>query len=111
MSGTTVAQVIAGMTAAGADAVGANCGTSLTLADYAELAKQLVAAAAGKVAVILQPNAGSPGAGEWKAAQPEDMAKLAAGLRETGVRIIGGCCGTTPAHLAAMARMLGKAKA
>jgi 5-methyltetrahydrofolate--homocysteine methyltransferase len=113
MSGATVLQVVEGLRAAGADAVGANCGTSLTLPDYADLAKQLVAAAgkagaAGGIAVVLQPNAGSPGAGEWKPVGADEMAKLAAGFREAGVRIIGGCCGTTPAHLAAMAHRLGK---
>jgi methionine synthase I (cobalamin-dependent) len=33
---------------------------------------------------------------------PEAMAKAAPGLVKAGVNIIGGCCGTTPAHISAM---------
>jgi methionine synthase I (cobalamin-dependent) len=39
-------------------------------------------------------------------ASPEEMGKIALQLRQAGVQIIGGCCGTTPAHLAAMAAAL-----
>jgi 5-methyltetrahydrofolate--homocysteine methyltransferase len=35
---------------------------------------------------------------------PEDMAARVGELIDTGANIIGGCCGTTPAHIAAMAR-------
>ena len=92
--------------AAGADIVGTNCGTALSLDDYVALAQQLVAAA-GKVPVIVQPNAGSPHTENGKTiynATPEEMAATATRLLAAGVRIIGGCCGTTPEHLAAMSR-------
>ena len=36
-------------------------------------------------------------------ATPEDMAELARKLRGIGISIVGGCCGTTPEHLAAIA--------
>jgi 5-methyltetrahydrofolate--homocysteine methyltransferase len=110
MMGTTAEEAIQAAVAAGADVVGANCGTSLGLNDYLELAKVLVKAA-GKTPVILQPNAGSPQTINGKTvhtATPEDMAALVQPLLAAGVRIIGGCCGTTPAHLKAMAaRMRG----
>jgi len=106
--GTTVTEAVQRATAAGADIVGTNCGTSLTLEDYVELGRQLVAAA-GKTPVIVQPNAGSPRLENDCAiydATPEQMADTAKKLLGVGVRIIGGCCGTTPAHLAAMSRAI-----
>ena len=103
--GTTVTEAVTRALDAGADIVGANCGTGLDLDDYVELGRQLVAAAAGKP-VILQPNAGAPrtvGDDTVYDASPEQMADTARRLMAAGVRIIGGCCGTTPAHLKAMA--------
>jgi 5-methyltetrahydrofolate--homocysteine methyltransferase len=111
MMGTSVSEAMRRSLEAGADIVGANCGTGLSLKDYVDLARQLVAAA-GETPVIVQPNAGSPRLENGRTiydATPEDMAAAAAQLLSAGVRIAGGCCGTTPAHLAAMARAL-KAK-
>ena len=108
MMGTPAAEAIAAALEAGADIVGANCGTDLSLDDYAALAKDLKAAA-GMAPAILQPNAGAPKNtpdGIRYDATPEEMAAAALRLREAGVSIIGGCCGTTPAHLAAMTRAL-----
>jgi len=104
MMGTPVKDAIARAIAAGADVVGANCGSSLSLSDYVNLAEQIVAAA-GKTPVIVQPNAGSPMLLDGKLvyrAKPEDMGAAVPSLLKTGVRIIGGCCGTTPSHLRAM---------
>lgn len=106
MMGTSAAEAMQRAIAAGADIVGTNCGTALSLDDYVELAKQLVAAA-GKTPVIVQPNAGSPHTENGKTiykATPEEMAATATRLLAAGVRIVGGCCGTTPALLAAMSR-------
>jgi 5-methyltetrahydrofolate--homocysteine methyltransferase len=105
MMGTPVAAAICAAFDAGADIAGANCGTDLTLDDYLELGKQIVAAAEGR-ATILQPNAGAPKMIDGEIlydATPEDMAELARKLRAIGISIVGGCCGTTPEHLAAMA--------
>ncbi len=108
LMGTGVGEAVARARDAGAAVVGANCGTGLELDDYVELCREL-AAAAGDLPVIVQPNAGSPqllgGVIRYQAA-PEQMAATAGRLREAGARIIGGCCGTTPGHLAAMARAL-----
>jgi 5-methyltetrahydrofolate--homocysteine methyltransferase len=104
MMGTTVSEAVGAAIQAGADIVGANCGTALSLDDYADLAAEMVASA-GKVPVILQPNAGSPQQINGKlsyGATPEDMATLARRMLAAGVRIIGGCCGTGPAHVSAM---------
>jgi len=106
MMGTSAAEAVQRSIAAGADIVGTNCGTDLSLDDYVQLAGQLVAAA-GKTPVIVQPNAGSPHMENGKTiykATPEEMAATAKRLLDAGVRIIGGCCGTAPHHLAAMSR-------
>jgi 5-methyltetrahydrofolate--homocysteine methyltransferase len=108
MMGTTVADAIHAAYDAGADIAGSNCGTDLSLDDYLELGRQIVTAAAGRP-TILQPNAGAPQLIDGRAcylATPEDMAATARELHAIGIRIIGGCCGTTPEHLAAMASAL-----
>ena len=104
MMGTGVEEVVAKAIAAGVHIVGANCGTALGFPDYLELAAQLVRAA-GDTPVILQPNAGAPHLVDGNTvyrATPAEMAAIVVPLLETGVRIVGGCCGTTPEHLAAM---------
>lgn len=106
MMGTRVDEAVRRARDAGADIVGTNCGTALSLDDYVLLAGQLVAAA-GDALVIVQPNAGSPCIEDGRTvyrASPDEMAATASRLIEAGVRVIGGCCGTTPAHLAAMCR-------
>ncbi len=108
MMGTSVEEAIHRAVDAGADIVGANCGTSLSLDDYVRLAEQIVAAA-GETPVILQPNAGSPENVDGQLvypASPENMAELVPKLVQVGVRVIGGCCGTTPEHLKAMRQAL-----
>ncbi len=106
MMGTSAGEAMRRATAAGAEIVGANCGTGLSLEDYVKLAEQLVAAA-GNATVIVQPNAGSPHHENGRTvyhATPAEMAATASRLLAAGVRIVGGCCGTTPEHLAAMSR-------
>ncbi|MDR3692675.1 MAG: homocysteine S-methyltransferase family protein [Fimbriimonas sp.] len=91
---------------AGASAIGANCGTSLNLEDYLKLAQELLAVANG-LPVLLQPNAGTPvkteDGGFHYAVQPDAFGAWASAAVAAGVKIVGGCCGTTPAHIAAVA--------
>lgn len=57
--------------------------------------------------IAIQPNAGLPQLVNGKTifpASPQEMAACATQFAQRGVHIIGGCCGTTPAHIAAMAR-------
>jgi len=57
----------------------------------------------------VEPNAGLPCLVEGKTVfpdTPEEMAEYALRLREAGANIIGGCCGTTPRHIQAMAAVL-----
>lgn len=101
MMGTDVVTAVSAALEAGANIVGSNCGTSLSAADYEALGRELLAAAKG-VPVILQPNAGSPimihGEITYKESVAE-LATLAHSLRNEGVRILGGCCGTNPEHI------------
>lgn len=111
MMGATVDQAVEAAILAGADAVGANCGTNLSLDDYVQVASQLVRAAErlSSVPVIVQANAGSPRMVDGRLvhpASPDDMAAMVPRLLNEGVRIIGGCCGTSPDHLRAMRRMM-----
>jgi 5-methyltetrahydrofolate--homocysteine methyltransferase len=108
MMGSSVAEAIGKAVDAGAAVVGANCGASLDLDDYVTLCKEIIAAA-GTTPVIIQPNAGSPQQVNGHTvylATPEQMADTANRLLNAGARIVGGCCGTTPAHLAAIAKVI-----
>ncbi len=92
---------------AGADVVGANCGTNMTPSDFAQLASILHSAVT--CPVIVQPNAGRPDLVEGRTVyrlSPDEFAEALRAVVKTGVRIVGGCCGTTPAHIAALRRML-----
>ncbi len=110
MMGTDVAGMVEAALEAGADVVGANCGTHLSLEDYRLLLADLSAAARGKP-ILIQPNAGSPELQpDGSVRYPVGHAAFAAavpGLLAAGARIIGGCCGTGPAHVAAVAAAMG----
>jgi 5-methyltetrahydrofolate--homocysteine methyltransferase len=86
---------------AGAAAVGANCGHGIEA--MAEVVAELARHATVPVAV--RPNAGLPqlvgGALAWPET-PERFAAHAPALVAAGARLVGGCCGTTPAHVRAL---------
>lgn len=91
---------------AGADVVGLNCGVGPQ--PTLEVLEQVVSAA-GEVPVSVMPNAGLPQHVEGRflyLASPEYFAEFAARAIECGARIVGGCCGTTPAHVRAMRERL-----
>lgn len=95
------------LVAAGADLVGANCGTNMTVADYAQLGAALRSAVA--CPVMIQPNAGRPELVDGRTVyrlSPADFGGQMRSVVEAGARVIGGCCGTTPAHIAAARQML-----
>jgi 5-methyltetrahydrofolate--homocysteine methyltransferase len=91
---------------AGADIIGSNCG--LGPDHMLEIVKQLKEASPN-TPVMAMPNAGMPvienGETVFKET-PEQMAERVNELVDAGVNIIGGCCGTTPAHIAAMKKAL-----
>lgn len=89
----------------GAIATGVNC---CSIAAANEAAPRLVASARGPV--MVRPNAGDPvmvdGSPVWNE-RPEAFAAACTAWREAGVRLVGGCCGTTARTTAAMAEALG----
>ncbi len=93
---------------AGADVVGANCGSGPP--ELYDVATKMVGCGAP---VAVQPNAGLPSQIEGRTiyvANPEHFGVFARRLLKTGVRMVGGCCGTTPEHTSRMmgaVRMMG----
>lgn len=106
MMGVTPAQAAQSALAAGATAVGSNCGTG---PDHMSRIVAQLRQAAGDAPVLAMPNAGMPvvenGRTVFKAT-PDDMARAVLKLLDAGATIIGGCCGTTPEHIAAMYQAL-----
>jgi 5-methyltetrahydrofolate--homocysteine methyltransferase len=87
--------------AAGADAVGANCG--IGPGEMLPVAEALLRAAEGGIPVFVQPNAGQPkikGAEVYYDMTPETFAEGVRAMIEAGVKLAGGCCGTTPDMIA-----------
>jgi 5-methyltetrahydrofolate--homocysteine methyltransferase len=103
MMGVTPAQAVRALAAWGADAIGGNCGNGPD-----ELIPVIAAMheTAPEVVLVAKPNAGVPVIEEMRTvyrATPEAMAVDARLLREAGATFLGGCCGSSPAHLAAIA--------
>ncbi len=89
--------------AAGAGVIGTNCGNGI--ANMIEIVKQMRAVSHG-VPILVHANAGAPVVEEGKTVfkeTPEFMASRVGELVEAGANIVGGCCGTTPEHIRAMA--------
>jgi 5-methyltetrahydrofolate--homocysteine methyltransferase len=87
----------------GAAAIGGNCGNG---PEEILGVVQKMRAVAPDAILIAKSNAGKPEMVDGKTvfrATPEIMAQSAREVRDAGARIIGGCCGTTPAHIRAMA--------
>jgi len=71
------------------------------------IAREMVEARPDGVFIIAQSNAGLPvlvGDEFHYQGTPEEMAKFADEMQELGVNVIGSCCGSTPAHTAAIAK-------
>jgi 5-methyltetrahydrofolate--homocysteine methyltransferase len=99
--GVSVAQAARGLADAGADIVGANCGTGVDA--MIEVARAFQASTSLPIAI--RPNAGLPerqGERLVYRETPERFAAAAVALLAGGIAIVGGCCGTTPAHIRAL---------
>jgi 5-methyltetrahydrofolate--homocysteine methyltransferase len=108
MMGLTPTQVVEAFTPLGIAAIGANCGKSL---DDTDLIVEELLAAAGEFPLWVKPNAGVPRMVRDTVvydAGPDDLAAHIAGYVERGARVVGGCCGSTPEHIAAIADALGR---
>jgi len=108
MMGVSPTDLVAAVRSLGISAVGANCGRSLK--DTTAVVGEFLAAAP-ELPLWVKPNAGAPqrvGGTIVYEADPAPFAEHVRGYAERGARIVGGCCGTTPAHIAALARALGR---
>ncbi|MCB0041494.1 MAG: betaine--homocysteine S-methyltransferase, partial [Caldilinea sp.] len=106
MMGVTGAQMVQQLAALGLTAVGANCGNNLidTEAALAEMH-----AAAPDMLLIAKANAGMPRYEGDKLiydGTPDVMAAYADRVRGNGISLIGGCCGSGPAHIRMMRQVL-----
>lgn len=105
MMGVSPEQAVTALTAWGADAVGGNCGNG---PDELLGVIERMHAAAPDAVLVGKSNAGMPELVDMQAvykADPATMAAAAKAMLDAGATIIGGCCGTTPSHIAAMARL------
>jgi len=108
MMGVRPADAVAALADAGVDAVGANCGRGP--AEMEQIAAQLAQARPDGLLLVAQSNAGLPqvvGDHFEYDASPGDLAQHARALDELGIDLIGGCCGSTPEHIAAIHAALG----
>ncbi len=103
LAGVHARDAVARLTGLGVVAVGANCGLGpqAALAALGEMS-----AAANGLPLSAQPNVGLPsrsgGRIVYPHATPDYFAEFAAQARSQGAKLIGGCCGTTPAQIAAI---------
>lgn len=101
MTGASPEAMVALLEGMGADAVGVNCSLGPKL--LAPVVERYLAAAS--TPVVCKPNAGLPevvnGRTVYNVA-PDEFARDVAALVHDGVQVVGGCCGTTPAHIAAL---------
>ncbi len=107
MMGVTPEQAVRALSGWGAAAVGGNCGNGPE--EILGVLEKMKAEAPG-VILVAKANAGLPELVNGRAvyrAGPEVMAEYAKAAAAAGARVIGACCGSTPAHLKAMAAALG----
>ena len=102
LTGADVSSVVALLEGLGVDALGINCamGPKEMLPVLEELIKY------SSVPIIVKPNAGLPkqkNGQTYYDVSPEEFAEVMKKIVEMGAVVIGGCCGTTPDHIKAMA--------
>ncbi|MBQ7376603.1 MAG: homocysteine S-methyltransferase family protein [Clostridia bacterium] len=101
MTGADPAAMVAMLEGLGVDAIGVNC--SLGPKALAPVVEKYLEYSS--IPVLLKPNAGLPRAIDGKTVYdvpPTEFANTVAELIEKGVRIAGGCCGTTPEYIKAL---------
>jgi 5-methyltetrahydrofolate--homocysteine methyltransferase len=103
ISGTTPEQAATGLTSEGVDGIGANCGFGIH--DFKTLCQRL--AAATSLPIWIKPNAGFPeligGTVKYRTT-PSEFATASQELADSGATFLGGCCGTTPEFIRAIAQ-------
>jgi 5-methyltetrahydrofolate--homocysteine methyltransferase len=107
MMGVTPANAVVALAGMGAHVVGANCGRGTD--EMRIIATAMAENRPDGTLLIMQSNAGLPVlvGGEFVyTGTPGDMAVFATEMRELGVDVIGACCGSTPAHMAAISEAI-----
>ncbi|GMA19757.1 hypothetical protein GCM10025862_17780 [Arsenicicoccus piscis] len=107
LMGTEIAAALTALEPLGIDAIGLNCATGPT-----EMSEHLrVLSQQARVPVTCMPNAGLPQLSKEGAVYPLTPQELAAAhrtfVKDYGLALVGGCCGTTPEHLKAVAEAVG----
>jgi 5-methyltetrahydrofolate--homocysteine methyltransferase len=105
LMGASIPQVIGELTGAGANIIGSNCGNGIRT--MVRIAGEFVKGTSLPVAI--QSNAGIPVLKDGVSLypdSPEFMAEQSRFMITAGVKIIGGCCGTTPGHIAALRSLI-----
>ena len=105
MMGVTPQRAVEELEKAGVVAIGTNCGTGPeTMVELVRLLRQET-----ELPILVQPNAGLPeyvdGCLHYRQG-PDEMAGYVSSFVAAGANIIGGCCGTTPDHIRALARTI-----
>jgi len=111
MMGLRPAQVVEAVAPLGVAAIGANCGKAL---DSMVTVLDEMLAARGGLPIWIKPNAGLPrmiGDAAAYDLTPEQMGDSAARFVRAGAQIVGGCCGSSPEHMAAIVRAVRSASA
>ena len=108
MMGVSPSEMVTAMIEAGAHIVGSNCGNGIE--NMIGIVRE-IRLTDRHIPVMIQANAGVPELIEGKTVfreSPVMMASYVPALIEAGANIIGGCCGTTPAHIYAMSQIIRK---
>lgn len=103
--GTTPEVAVVVLQSLGADVIGVNCSTGP--AEMAPLVAKMAEYAT--IPILAKPNNGFPELIDGKTiyrTTPEEFAQAGVSLVEAGAAIVGGCCGTTPAHIRALAGLV-----
>ncbi len=107
MMGVKPAQALKALYAMGVRVIGANCGNGP--AEIERVMGEMVAVKPDDVFLVAQSNAGLPKYDKGHIhydGTPEVMAEYALRMKAMGIQYIGACCGSTPAHIAAMGQAL-----
>jgi len=103
--GNTIKDAVKGLQSAGADIIGSNCGNGLE--NMIEIARQFKEIS--DLPVAIQSNAGIPEIKNGELNYPESadfFMEKTPEIIDSGISIIGGCCGTTPSHIKAIKKAL-----
>jgi 5-methyltetrahydrofolate--homocysteine methyltransferase len=106
MMGISPAEMAAAIREAGADIIGTNCGNGFE--QMIDIVRE-IRTIDPQTPILVHANAGKPEIRDGKTVFPETPAMMASrvnDLIQAGATIIGGCCGTTPAHITALAHAI-----